>query len=123
MSCGVGRRHGSDLALLWLWGRPVATAPIRHLAWEPPYIAGAALKKDKRQKTKKKKKKKDSLSSSGAWAVFGLIPLPRSTSTLRGNWAQMEVNVVMGRDCCVAAAAGLFWVFPKQQNFPPRVQG
>ena len=30
----------------------MATAPIRPLAWEPPYAAGAALK---RQKTKKKK--------------------------------------------------------------------
>ena len=28
VSCGVGRRCGSDLALLWLWCRPVATAPI-----------------------------------------------------------------------------------------------
>ena len=31
-----------DLALLWLWRRPVATAPIQPLAWEPPYAAGAA---------------------------------------------------------------------------------
>ena len=42
MSCGVGRRRGSDPALLWLWRRPVATAPIGPLAWEPPYAAGAA---------------------------------------------------------------------------------
>ena len=34
MSCGVGHRHGSDLALLWLWHRLVATVPIRPLAWE-----------------------------------------------------------------------------------------
>ena len=34
-----------DPALLWLWRRPAATAPIRPLAWEPPYAAGAALKK------------------------------------------------------------------------------
>ena len=27
MSCGVGRRRGSDLPLLWLWHRLVATAP------------------------------------------------------------------------------------------------
>ena len=30
--------------LLWLWRRPAAVAPIRPLAWEPPYAAGAALK-------------------------------------------------------------------------------
>ena len=53
MSCGVGCRHGSDLALLWLWCRPAAIAPIRPLAWEALYAAGVALK---RQRTKKKKK-------------------------------------------------------------------
>ena len=53
MSCGVGRRGGLDLALLWLWCRPAAVASIRPLAWEPPYAVGAVLK---RQKTKKKKK-------------------------------------------------------------------
>ena len=31
---------------------PAVTAPIRPLAWEPPYASGAALK---RQKKKKKK--------------------------------------------------------------------
>ena len=34
----------NDPALLWLWGRPAAVAPIRPLAWEPPYAAGVALK-------------------------------------------------------------------------------
>ena len=41
MSCGVGRRHGSDPPLLWLWRRPAAAAPIGPLAWEPPRAAGA----------------------------------------------------------------------------------
>jgi len=49
---GVGRRCSSDLVLLWLWRRLAAVALIRPLAWEPPYAAGVALK---RQKTKKKK--------------------------------------------------------------------
>ena len=53
MSCGVSRRHGSDPTLLWLWRRPVATAPIRPVAWEPPYAVGEALEKAKRQKNKK----------------------------------------------------------------------
>ena len=43
MSCGVGHRHGSDLALLWLWCKPAAVAPIRPLAWEIPYAVGVAL--------------------------------------------------------------------------------
>ena len=44
----VGRRSGSDLALLWLWHRLVATAPILPLAWEPPCASGVALKKRKK---------------------------------------------------------------------------
>ena len=52
MSCGVGRRHSSDPALLWLWCRPAAIALIGPLAWEPPYAAGAALEKTERQKIK-----------------------------------------------------------------------
>ena len=59
MSCGVGCRRSSDPVLLWLWRKPVATAPIRSLAWECPYAEGAALEKGK--KTKKKKKRKDIL--------------------------------------------------------------
>ena len=55
MSCGVGHRRVLDPALLWLWYRPVATAPLRPLAWEPPYAACGP----KRQKTKKKKKRKE----------------------------------------------------------------
>ena len=47
MSCGLGLRRGSDLALLWLWCRPAATAPIGPLAWEPPYAASVALKRPK----------------------------------------------------------------------------
>ena len=57
MSCGVGRRRGSDPALLWLWHRLAAIAPIRPLAWDPPYATEAALEKAKRQKKKTKKRK------------------------------------------------------------------
>ena len=53
MNCGVGCRLGSDPALLRLWHRPVATALIRPLAQEPPYVPGVAL-----EKTKKKKRQK-----------------------------------------------------------------
>ena len=54
MSCGVGCRYASDLALLWLWCRPAAVALIRPLAWEPPHAAGAAILRQKRPKKKKK---------------------------------------------------------------------
>ena len=56
MSCGVGRRHGSDPALLWLWHRLAATALIRPLARNPPYAVGAAQEMAKRQKKTKKQK-------------------------------------------------------------------
>ena len=52
MSCGVGRRLGSDPMLLWLWLWLAPAAPIRPLAWEPPYATRCGPRKDK--KTKKK---------------------------------------------------------------------
>ena len=61
MSCGVGRRHGSDPTLLWR--RPAATALIRPLAWEHPYAATAAQEMAKRQKqTNKQINKKQTYS-------------------------------------------------------------
>jgi len=57
MSCGVGCRWGSDLALLWLWCRLAAADPIPPLAWDPPY---AFLRcSPKKRTTKKKKKRKE----------------------------------------------------------------
>ena len=50
MSCAVGCRHGSDSALLWLWGRPAAVALIQPLAWVRPYAMGVALKRQKKKK-------------------------------------------------------------------------
>ena len=47
MSSGVGCRHSLDPALLWLWCRLAAAAPIGPLAWEPPYAMGAALNRQK----------------------------------------------------------------------------
>jgi len=43
----VGRRCSSDLVLLWC--TLAAAAPIRSLAWELPYAAGAALKKNNKK--------------------------------------------------------------------------
>ena len=49
-SCGVVQRHSSDPALLWLWSRLAATAPIRPLAWELPYATSRALKRQNKNK-------------------------------------------------------------------------
>ena len=46
VSCGVGRRHGSDPMLLWLWCKTAATAPIGPLAqepWAPPLRSSSPL--------------------------------------------------------------------------------
>ena len=51
VSCGVGRRYGSDPSLLWFWHRLEATALIPPQAWEIPY----AQKKKKKKKKKKRK--------------------------------------------------------------------
>ena len=40
----VGHRLSSDLALLWLWCKLAATAPIQPLAWELPYAVPAPQK-------------------------------------------------------------------------------
>ena len=51
MIYGVGHRLAQiPPELLWLWCRLAATVPIQPLAWEPPYTAGAALKKKERKK-------------------------------------------------------------------------
>ena len=52
MSCGVGRRCGLDLVLLWLYCRLAATALIRLLVWKHPYAMGAALKRTKKRQNK-----------------------------------------------------------------------
>ena len=50
VSCGVGRRWGSDPVLLWLWCGSAAAAPIQPLAWELPYAACTAAKSKKKKK-------------------------------------------------------------------------
>ena len=48
MSCGVGRRYGLNLALLWLWCKLAAMAPTGPLAWEPPYAMSEAQERQKK---------------------------------------------------------------------------
>ena len=57
MSRGIGCRRCLDPALMWLWCRPAATAPVGPLAWGHPYITDTALKRQKDKKKKKKKKR------------------------------------------------------------------
>ena len=56
MSCGVGHRHGSDPALLWLCHRLASVILIQPLAWEPAYVAGVALKSKKKKKERERER-------------------------------------------------------------------
>ena len=68
MSCGVGGRRASDPALLWLWHRAAAVAPIRPLAWDSPYaVEEVALEKAKRQKKQKQKQKQTNKQKTQQW--------------------------------------------------------
>ena len=66
MSCGVGRRHSLDPALLGLWYRPAAVAPIQPLVWELPYAVGVALKS---KKTKNKQTNKKPIKNKITWKL------------------------------------------------------
>ena len=46
-----------DPALLRLWCRLTAAAPIRPLAWELPYFMGEALKRQKDKKIERKEER------------------------------------------------------------------
>ena len=101
MNCGVGCRCGSDPALLWLWHRPVATAPIRPIAWEPPYATGAALKKRQKQTPVTGTKKK----------LFGFFLIFRAASEAYGGSQAMGL---IG-----AAAAACVLVLPHPSHDLP----
>ena len=42
--------------MLWLWCRLAAVAPVRPLAWEPPYAKGTVLKRKKREREKERER-------------------------------------------------------------------
>ena len=86
MSCGVVRRHSSDLALLWLWRRPAVVALIRPLAWELPCAVGTALKRQTDRHTHthththtNSMQNSSTLEPSGGWRVHVSVGL-RCTS-------------------------------------------
>ena len=56
MSCGEGRRYGSDLALRWLWCRPAATAPTRPPCLGTSICCGCSPRKDQKKNKNKNQK-------------------------------------------------------------------
>ena len=125
MICGVGRRCGLDLALLWLWHRLAATAWIRPLAWEPPHAMGVALN---RQKTKKKKKFEVSLT----YIVMPISTVQQSDSvthiyyflysfpswSMPGDWIYSPVQYSRTLLCIHSMYNSLHLLIPKSQSIP-----
>ena len=50
LSCGVGCRCGSDVALLWLWCRLAAVGPMQPLTQELSYTVGVSIKRKKEKR-------------------------------------------------------------------------
>ena len=72
-------RLSSDPALLWLWCRLAAAAWIGPLAWELPYAAGMALKREKqKQKQTNKQTNKNSIKAGteSGEKMYQLLCLP-----------------------------------------------
>ena len=60
--------------LLWLWCRPVATAPIRPITWEPPYAVGTAHTHKKKRPKKKIKLKGHYRENLTQWVTDPALP-------------------------------------------------
>ena len=125
MSCSVGTRHGS--ALLWLWGRLAAAAPIGPLAWEPSYATGAALKNKRHTHTQRNKEKDQSWelrvkSSKGNWLVLrdpdpvvfnNLLPRQMShfSQDLHSLGRKQIRNSACGKEMSPTRKASFGWYF------------
>ena len=94
MSCGVGCRRASHPALLW-W-RPAATAPIRPLAWEPPYATGGAQEMAKRQKQKQTNKKRTLEEIKEQKNTYEIYKKQRRNSSYKPNYYK-EACFIMGQ--------------------------
>ena len=67
--CHVGYRCGPDLALLCLWYRPAAAAPIQTLAWERAYATGEVLRRSKQTNKQTNKDRVDYIQNGDAVSI------------------------------------------------------
>ena len=108
MSCGVVCRRGTDLALLCLWYRRVATAPIWPVAWELPYAVGMALKRPKKKKSLKFLKKITEISKKqklnlpctsnylhSVYIVLGIISNLEMSQSIWENMQRFHANTTL----------------------------
>ena len=85
MSCDVGRRCSLDSVSLWLWCRPAAIAPIRPLAWQPPYAVGAAPKETPPPKKSWPSEPLNLLQSNLTWLILHVLKLCAAPRARRNN--------------------------------------
>ena len=80
--------------MLWFWLRPVATAPIGPLAWEPPICRGSGPRNGK--KTKKKKKKVEATKILTDEWINNVVYTFQTT--LFGRKKELLIHATMGRN-------------------------
>ena len=106
MSCGVGCRPCLDLALLWLWYRPVVIAPIQPLPWEPPHATGAALKRQKKRGVGN-----IALLLTGKTACLPSRSFPRGGGATAPGGQKGGISATVDSEGRVQSQRALFWSF------------
>ena len=105
-----------DPALLWLWHRPAAAAPIRPLAWDPPYAAGAALK---RNKTKQMEGKEKCIQMFSLFYCHIRFPLSWSQSYLRSTSMQFRGHAHVSLSSVLIRVSRFMFVFSFLREIVP----
>ena len=85
-NCGISPRCSSNLALLWLWCRSAAAAPIQLLAWELPYAMDAALKRKKCELLITSNNVDESQNSYGEWRKSYQKKIYSNERQMSGCW-------------------------------------
>ena len=82
MTCDVGCRCSSDLALRWLWCRLAAL--IGPWAWEPEYAMGVAQKRQKKKKPQKTQQPIIQFTKEVCFGMFDVMILPCIKNFIKG---------------------------------------
>ena len=106
MSYSVGHRHSSDLALLWLWHRPAATAPTQPVALGTFICCGCGPKKKKKIRIYKYKKinfiqnkiNRTRPTHSDSDEMQRLNPERSNRKRLSGSTAQLTADFTLKKD-------------------------
>ena len=98
MSCGVGCRHSSDLALQWLWHSLAAVAPIGSLAQGTSICHGCNPKKQKKERKKERKRYSHCGNSLTVSDKIRHITIIRPNNCTYGHLSQRKKNLLSHKD-------------------------